>query len=221
MAVGTEIAWRILEIAALALPAFAILVQVMLSVGDENTEILNRYLSITAALFLIAPLSITSLVAVGVILSSYQIYWLPWAAFPMAFSFLLLPVFLIQRWRSKRSLFTDVFLEREKEVIKQEAESGSLSPEEVEEEMNRVKSQQKGLLWNLRNPEKSKPAQRMSRLFAIITIVAGSLLIYNLDDLLTRIFLIFVVLYNIYSLSSWSIIDTVSSTIEQKDEETK
>lgn len=218
MAEGIQVAWRLLEITALALPALAILVQVLMSMGDEYDKILNRYQTMTAAMLLIAPLSVTALVAIGVVLNSYQFDWLPWAAIPMATSFVLLPIFLLWRWRSRRQLFTDVFLEREKEIISREIENDNISNEDAENALREIKSLQEGLLWNFVNPEESAVVPIVNKVFAVGIIISGAFLLYVNQGLLVNAFVILVIVYSIVVLCGWSwtkLLSNLSKTTEE------
>lgn len=211
-----KLAWRLLEITALALPALAILVQVLLSMGDdEYPRILHRYSISTISMLLIAPLSVTAIVSIGVILASYQVEWLALAAIPMGVSFLFLPLFLLLRWKERRRLFENVFLEKEKDAIREEIKDGDMSADEAEGELDRIHSHQRSLLWNFRNPEKSIVIKRINRILAVGSLIFAVSLFFNAEGVGYRGLAVFVVITSSVSLSGWSWIETAISLLEE------
>lgn len=204
MVAQTDLAWRLLEITALALPALAILMQVLLSMsGDRQSKVLHYYSVTTYTLFLIVPLSITGVVSIGVILKPYQVGWLAWAIIPMGFSFLFLPLLLFLTWRERRRLFEDVFLQRQKEMILEDLQKDDLPEEEVSEYMHRIESHQRGLLWNFRNPDKSVFVRRLNKIFSVISLMASIILAFTATSLLVRIFAAFLIATSSIALLDW------------------
>lgn len=216
MASQVDLAWEILRITALTLPALAILAQVILSMGgDENDSIPHRYTISTITLLLIAPLSLTAIIVIGVILTSYQIRWLTWALLSMGVTFFFLPIFLFLRWRERRRILENVYLEQKEKVIMQQAKREEISSDELERALNQIKSSKYGILWHIKNVEDSPVMQRLSKLLAVIIVLSGIAILYNSNELLMQGASILFIIYGLYSLTDWSLIDSLLARYEE------
>lgn len=143
MLTQTELAWRILEIVALALPAMGILMQVLAHLSRDDTDDAPlHYLVSNAMLLTVGPIAIVGLITVGVIFTSYTSLWVESVALLLGVAFLCVPLTLygVQRGTSKR--YKNIFLPREVEAIQEASEQGRISDDEADFQIQKLKAQQ-------------------------------------------------------------------------------
>lgn len=149
----TDLAWRVLEITALALPALGILLQVIAHLdweGYDSTP--HQYQVSSAMLFLIGPMTLVGLISAGVIAASYDILWIKGVTVLMALSFLFVPLILISVYRRARVRNVE-FLDRQKDAIEKATETGEIPKDEAEDQIEQIEVWQDGFFsyteWRL------------------------------------------------------------------------
>lgn len=146
MVARTDLAWRVLQIIALALPALGILLQVIAHLDWEGYDSRPHHYRISSALlFLIVPITGAGMVSAGVIFLSYNVLWLRLAVSLMAISFLFVPLILFSVHKGARVRNVE-FLDREKDAIARAAEQGEINEEEAEVRIERIEIWQDGFL---------------------------------------------------------------------------
>lgn len=145
----SDLAWRILQIVALALPALGILLQVITHLDWEGYDSTPHHYHISSSMiFLIVPITAAGIISAGVIAFSYDVLWLQIAAGSMAISFLFVPLVLYSVYKRARERNSE-FLDREKEAIAEAAEEGEMKEEVAEEQIERIERWQGGLLSHM------------------------------------------------------------------------
>lgn len=146
MVARTDLAWRILQIVALALPALAILLQVMTNLDWEGYDSAPHQYHISASmLFLIIPMTLVGIIAAGVLAFSYDPLWLRVSAGLMATSFLFVPLVLHSVYKRARIRNIE-FMDREKEALENASEAGELPEDEVDEQIEQMEVWQEGFV---------------------------------------------------------------------------
>lgn len=142
----TDLAWRVLEITALALPALGILLQVIAHLDWEGYDSTPHHYQVSSAmLFLIGPMTVVGIISAGVIAASYDVLWLKGVASLMVLSFLFVPLVIVSVYRRARVRNVE-FLDREKDAIEKAAETGEMPKDEAEVQIEQIEVWQSGFL---------------------------------------------------------------------------
>lgn len=193
MPTQTDLAWRLLQIIALALPALAILSQALMSMNQRNRYGLPYLYSISISLFLmVAPLVGVGIIAASVIFFSSEVQWVKIATGLMVFSFLFVPLVLYRSNKFIRQELKTEYLDREKEAINEVAEKGELSDEEAEARISQIEAHQNGFLdyvrWRLRRPDQVyRTRKKRWWLFQIFFLIFGIYVILSDGDVWVRL----------------------------------
>lgn len=125
----TETAWRILQIVALALPAYAILLQVYVRLTPtEISDIARQYEVSFIALIIMGPMALAGLISTFVIYRSIANGPIAYAVALISISFLVTPIVLVHVWRSNMELFKSEFPENKKSLTETSEEISQKYP---------------------------------------------------------------------------------------------
>lgn len=147
MVAQTDLAWRLLQIIALALPAMAILLQVLTQMDRDDADNSPLHVLISSSmLFLIGPMAVAGILSAFVIINSYEELWLKSAVFLTAIPFLVLPIILYSIYRSTSLDYKERFLPHEKEAIEKAVEAGDMENPDAARKLEIIEAQRGGIV---------------------------------------------------------------------------
>lgn len=195
-----ELAWRVLQIVALALPALAILLQVLTHLNWEGYDSTPHQYHISASmLFLIVPITLAGIIAAGVIAFSYDEIWIQVVTVLMTVSFLYVPLVLYSVYKRARVRNAE-FLEQEKKAIERGIEQGEIDKEEVQGQIDQIETWQAGFLSYVEN-SLNRVDEFLKQSSLLFVGVYGGLLVFGIFYLIrfhndwTVLFAIWLIVY--------------------------
>lgn len=144
-----DLAWRILQVVALGLPAVGILFQVLVHLDNEKYDSRPHHYHISnSMLFLILPMAGAGVISSLVISLTVDVLWVQVAVSCLGLSFIFIPVVLVSAHRRTRRR-SDEFLEEEKENILRDYKKGEIDEEAIDEIVDDIERAEGSAIENL------------------------------------------------------------------------
>lgn len=183
-----DLAWQVLRITALALPALAIFLEVQHQLlKDTSDPRAAGYRTSMAAILLLLPMALVGIIAAGVVFFSYQILWLQVVAMLMAVAFLSVPLFIYAVHSSISVQFKEGYLEEEKQFVIDAAKSGDISKTAANRSLELVKMHRNGFRGWLRYRERYPIFRNhpiISNAIQFTSLFIAVYLLFQIDDYL-------------------------------------